>query len=176
MKTFWSTLPNWAKGILAVGGVAIGYFAVRGFLNKIKEDASQQDLIQTQQNQESELQNLISNNVKPTFSQSQYNLWADSIQQQFSGCDFSLSVAWLSSYAMSTSGAFLGNIIMQLKNDADFLSLSTAWGTSRTYDQCGWGTGNFSGNLAQAVRDELDNDEIKNINKELGKKGIKYTF
>jgi hypothetical protein len=176
MKTFWSTLPNWAKGIVAVGGLAIGYFAVRGFLNKIKEDASKQDLIETQKTQEDELQNLVSNNIKPTFSQSQYNQWADSIQQQFSGCDYSLSVAWLTSYAMSSSGAFLGNIILQFKNDADFLSLSTAWGSSRTYDQCGWGTGNFSGNLAQAVRDELDNDEIKNINKELNKKGIKYVF
>jgi len=172
----WNGLPTWAKGVIAVGGLAITYFGVKGFLNKLKEDAQKQDQIITQENQQNELENLQNNGVSPSFPTSQYKLWADELQAQFDGCDPSLSVAWLSKYAMSTSGARLGNIVLQFKNDADFLALSTAWGSSRTYDQCGLWTGNFTGNLSQAVIDELDTYEIKNINTELQKLGITYRF
>lgn len=172
----WNGLPTWAKGIIAVGGVAIAYFGIKGFINKLKEDAQKQDAVVTQQTQEQELQDLKNNNVPLTFRDSQYKQWADELQNQFDGCDASLSVAWLSKYMMSTSGAKLGNIIIQLKNDADFLALSTAWGSSRTYDQCGLWTGNFTGNLSQAVTDELTQNEINVINDQLSKQGITYRF
>jgi hypothetical protein len=174
--TYWNGLPTWAKGVIAVGGLAIGYFAVKGFLNKLKSDAEKQDAVVTQQTQEQELENLQNNGVQRSFAISQYKQWADEIQNQFDGCDVSLSVAWLSKYMMSTSGAKLGDIIMKFKNDADFLALNTAWGSSRTYDQCGFFTGNFTGNLSQAVTDELTLNEIKVINEQLAKQGITYRF
>jgi hypothetical protein len=180
---FWNTLPTWAKGVLAVGGAAAAYFAVKGFLNKLKEQAAMQNAIQTQKNQENELQNLIKNNIKPSFADSQYKQWADELQNQFDGCDFSVripvspKIVWNSNW--SSSGAKLATIVLEFKNDADFLALSTAWGSSRTYDQCGWnplGDGNFNGNLSQAITDELAQYEINAINDYLSKQGIKYRF
>ena len=171
----WNGLPTWAKGVIAVGGLAIAYFGVKGFINKLKEDAQKQDQVLTQQNQEQELEKLQNNGVNPSFPTSQYKQWADELQTQFDGCDPSLSVAWLSKYMMSSSGAKLGNIVLQLKNNADFLALSTAWGSSRSYGHW-YSCGSFTCNLSQAVTDELDTSEIKVINDALQKQGITYKF
>lgn len=178
---FWKGLPTWAKGILAVGGAVAGYFAITSFINKLKSDAAMQDAIATQRNQETELQQLQNSGVKPTYPISQYKQWADELQSQFDGCDFGVRIPvdprYFGGYFWSNSGAKIANIILQFKNDADYLALSTAWGASRTYDQCGWGTGNFTGNLSQAVTDELDTREIIALNEFLVSKGItSYRF
>ena len=75
----------------------------------------------------------------------------------------------------SYSGEYLYKIILQLKNNVDFLKLQTAFGV-RTYDQCGIFNGDFTGNLTQAVNDELTASEIAELNKQLTKKGIVYRF
>ena len=181
---FWDTLPTWAKGVIAVGGLGASYFAIRSFINKIKSDAAKKDQIVTQKNQEAELQNNIDNGIVPTYQPSQYRQWADEIQTQFDGCDFGIrvpvspTILWNQNW--SSSGAKLATIVQQFKNDADFLSLSTAWGVSRVYDQCGYTfgitSGNFEGNLAAAVTDELDQQEINAINDYLAQQNITYRF
>lgn len=137
---YWSGLPSWAKGVVAVGGIAIGYFAIRSFINKIKEDAAKKNQVKTQTEQKDELEKNIQNGIKPTFSISQYNQWADELQTQFDGCDWQLhipNVDPISFFGISNwsgSGQKLATIIYQFKNDSDFLALSTSWGASRTYD------------------------------------------
>jgi len=181
---YWSGLPSWAKGVVAVGGIAIGYFAIRSFINKIKEDADKKNQRVTQDEQKNELENNIENGIKPTFPISQYNQWADELQTQFDGCDWQLKLPNLDprifwSENWSGSGQKLATIIYQFKNDSDFLALSTSWGASRTYDQCGYnpfGSGNFEGNLSQAVTDELDQSEIRAINEYLATQNITYRF
>lgn len=181
-KTFeiWKSLPTWAKGVVAVGGLAAVYFGVRGFLNKLKADAAMKDQLQTQTNQENQLQANIDNGIRPSYQQSQYNQWADELQNQFDGCDVSFRFPFdpriFGNQNWSGSGAKLATIVLDLKNDSDFLALSTAWGSSRTYDQCGPWTGNFTGNLSQAVTDELTQDEINALNSYLSSKGITYKF
>ena len=74
----------------------------------------------------------------------------------------------------STSGFKVAKIFAELKNDFDYLSLTTAWGI-RTYDACGWFTGDVKDvDLAKAISDELTAREISNLNQILSKKGIKY--
>lgn len=179
---FFNTLPTWAKGVIAVGGLAAGYFAVRSFLNKIKTDAERKDQIRTQQNQENELQQQIDNGQGPTFQASQYRQWADELQTQFDGCDVSIRLPFdptiFRNQNWSGSGAKLATIVLEFRNNADFLALSTAWGAERAYDQCGWslGDGDFRGNLSQAVTDELAQDEINALNRYMSEKGITYRF
>ena len=183
---YWDGLPNWSKGIIAVGGLAAVYFGVRGFINKLKKDAAMGDVIKTQQNQEQELQDNIDNNIVPTFPMSQFTQWADELQNQFDGCDSQLHLPNIDPNMFepvignwSGSGQKLASIILEFKNDSDFLALSTAWGPARVYDQCGWspfGDGNFTGNLSQSVTDELDNQEIRALNNYLASKNIKYRF
>ena len=179
---YWDGLPSWSKGIIAVGGLAAIYFGVRGFLNKIKKDAAMGDVIKTQQNQEQELQDNIDNGVTPTYPMSQFTQWADELQNQFDGCDFSPRLPFDPNQFepvignWSGSGQKLATIVLEFKNDSDFLALSTAWGPARTYDQCLWGTGDFTGNLAQSVTDELAQNEINALNNYLASKNIKYRF
>jgi len=107
----------------------------------------------------------------PTFTDAQFSLWADSIQEQFAGCDPSGGLF------MSASGKLVNNILKQLNNDADFAKLVIIYGT-REYDQCGvWPfSGNFRGNLNQAVVDELTNSELSTLNSTLASRNIKYRF
>jgi hypothetical protein len=176
---FWNGLPTWAKGVVAVGGLAAVYFGVRSFLNKLKADANMKDQLATQQSQENQLQDNIDNGIRPTYDVSQYRQWADELQSQFDGCDWVPKVPLIPANFLgltnwSGSGSKVGAILFHLKNDSDFLSLSTSWGASRTYDQCGYFTGDFSGNLAQAITDELDQEEINALNNYLLSKGITY--
>ena len=181
---FWNTLPTWAKGVIAVGGLAAGYFAVKSFIAKLKSDAAKADAKATQKSQEKELEILQQSGVGLTYPESQYNQWADELQNQFDGCDISVRIPVLSPKIIwnqnwSASGAKLATIVLQFKNDVDFLALSTAWGSERTYDQCGWtpfGDGNFTGNLSQAVTDELAQPEINAINDYLETQNIRYRF
>ena len=171
----WSDLPTWAKGVIAVGGLAAAYFAVKGIIDRVKKQSETAKAKATITEQVNELENLQNSGVKKSYNDSQYNTWADAIQKQFDGCDFSVENAILPSYFASYSGYKLYTILDKLKNDADFLALSTAYDV-RTYDQCGLWTGNFTGNLSQAVADELTESEIEECNKLLAKKGITYRF
>lgn len=179
----WTGLPTWAKGVIAVGGIAVTYFAVRGIWKRIKLNAELEKARKTQQEFKNDLNNLARNGIKPSYAKSQYNAWADSIQKQFSGCDWNNNAFDMSDPLFGWAGSFSGSgkvlvkILENLKNDADFAALNEAYGI-RTYDQCGiWPFAtDFTGNLFQAVIDELDNGEINAINKRLAKKGIKYKF
>ena len=174
----WSGLPTWAKGVIAIAGVGIVYFTTRSIIKRIRGKADEKKQRQTLQAQQTELRNLQNTGMRPSFSESQYKMWADAIQNQFDGCDFGQNVfsadVPLIGY-WSASGKKVKDIVNQLKNDLDFLKLTEAWGM-RTYDQCGIGTGDVTGNLSYALSDELDRGEIMGLNNILKKKGIKYQF
>lgn len=172
---FWAGLPTWSKGVLAVGGVAIGYFTVRSFIKKIKKDADLAKQRETTKAFEKDVANLSKSGVNPTFSLAQYKQWADSISEQFSGCDFTATYYSLSLPFASSSFINVATIIKQFKNNADFASLVIAF-DQRNYDQCGVWNGDFSGNLTKAVIDELKQPEIEELNNILISKGITYKF
>jgi hypothetical protein len=179
--SLYKELPPWARGVIAVGGLAVVYFTARAIINKIKENQSLKDAKKTQQEFQDDLSDLKKRGVNPTFPASQYQGWADQIEKQFSGCDFQQNVFdmsdplffWAGTY--SGSGKNLVSILKNFKNDADFASLVTAYKV-RTYDQCGtWPfAGDFTGNLFAAISDELDQGEKDGINSMLAKQGITY--
>lgn len=178
----WSDLPQWAKGVIAVGGIAIAYFTVRGVIKLVKDAKENKNAKKTQQEFQDDIKNLQQQGITPSFQPSQYRGWADIIETQFSGCDWKNNVfdmsdpllGWAGTY--SQSGQIVASIFQQLKNDADFASLVTAYG-NRTYDQCGtWPfAGDFTGNLFGAISDELDQGERDGLNSKLRSKGITYT-
>ena len=176
---FYNSLPPWAKGVVVVGGLLGTYAIVKGILKRIKQDAELKKQRGAVEFQNQELQNVIGAGIKPTYPLSQYYAWADEIENQFDGCDFSPGnwlglPAWVSG-SFSYSGTTLANIVENLQNDADFLALNTAYDI-RSYDQCGWFMGNVTGTLSKAVNDELSSGEITQINDYLESKGITYKF
>jgi hypothetical protein len=156
-------LPTWAKGIIAVGGLAIAYFAVKGFIDRIKSQAENKKNKETIKQQEDEKKDLENQGMRLTYPKSQYKAWADAIENEFAGCD-----------PFNTSIRIINEISDKLKNDLDFLELQTAFAI-REYDQCGWG-GNITANLPKAINDELNRFQIDKANEILKKKGIKFVW
>ena len=177
---YYTELPSWAKGIVVVGGIAIVYFAGRSIFRKLRESKTAQDSREAVKDAENDKSKLVRGGVKASYSKTQYQTWANAIQQQFEGCDFSAEITWGSDSPLgavsvwSSSGYKVASILNQLKNDVDYLELTTAWGI-RTYDACGLWTGDIKNvDFSKAVQSELSAREISNLNQILKKKGIKY--
>ena len=175
---YYKELPSWAK--VVIGGIAIAYFTTKQFIARIKAQNKKKVDMATVVEQKKEINNLEKTGLRATFPDSQYKAWADAIKDAFDGCDPSLRVPILAPTSLwnknwSSSGAKFVNIIYKFKNDLDFLKLSEAWGV-RSYDQCGWGTGDVTGTLSNAVADELDETEVTAINNALAKQNIKYKY
>lgn len=177
-------LPMWAQGIIAVGGAAAVYFVGKGVIDRIKSQAQVAKEKETLKQVSKDLKGLLASGIRKSYSDSQYKQWADNIEKQFAGCDFSPSifqvdVPILGGY--SGSGSYLHSVLKKMKNDADMLALVESFGL-RTYDQCGpriFGiTGDFGpASLNQAVQDELDQDEINGLNNLLtSPPKINYSF
>lgn len=185
VNKFWNDLPNWSKGVIAVGGLAALYFAVTQTLKRIKkaEELKKSNAVVNQVQEDVVV--LQNQGIKETYMPSQYSQWADAIAKQFSGCDWEQPLfprgyePWIpiGFSGWSSSGAKLANICMRLKNDLDFAQLVKAYGI-RTYDQCGFWpfSGEFTGSLPSAVADELSESEIVAINNYLKSQKISYRF
>lgn len=176
----WSGLPTWAKGIIAVGGLAIIYFTGRTIIKKINASKEAKDSRESVREASNDRASLLRKGLKPSFAPTQYQGWANSIEQSFEGCDPFGNITWgadspLGSVSYwSKSGYKVATIFNQLKNDIDFLDLTIAWGV-RTYDDCGIFTGDVKDvDLFKAIEDELTDAERRDLNKILAKKGITF--
>lgn len=182
LYAYYKDLPPWAKGVIIVGSAAVVVYTthaiVKGINDRKKKMDAQAQLVQYVK----DLNDLIKQGVNPTYQESQYNIWADKIESQFAGCDPSLptcpgGITGIGgSLSYSDSGYVVKNIVLQLKNDADFLCLQAAFKT-RTYDACGIWTGNVGPvTLSGAIVDELNECEVKGLNDLLASQQITYKF
>ena len=99
----------------------------------------------------------VSKQQVPTYSQTQYQVYADKIYQA--------GVAWF-----GTDEVAIYSVFQAMKNDLDILKLINAFGSRRL---------EFStvmGNLAEFLYSEFDNKEITKLNSILAAQGIKYQF
>ncbi len=171
-------LPAWAKGVMIVGSAGVVIFSVHSVIKSVKDkkakEKAQADVIGFV----NDLNDLAKNGILPSFQQSQYQVFAAAILQQFAGCNFSLPQCpdWLFDLAYSSSGKVVANIISQFKNDADFLALQAAFGL-KSYDACGIWNGDVKDvTLSGAVNDELVVCEVEGLNAILASKNINYKF
>lgn len=159
---YYKGLPPIAKGIVVVGGLTAIYFAYRGISKQLKKNLETKDAQQSVKDAKEELKQVIDSGVKPSYSQSQYDSWAEKLVKQYKGADLLLE-----SYPTTK------NIFDQLKNNADYLMLKKAFGV-RTYDDAFFGqVKNVT--LEAAIQDELATSSIKSLNSILEKKGITYS-
>jgi hypothetical protein len=157
-----NNLPPWAKGGIAVLGsltvVAIGYAIYSGVKGRIKQagDYKEQNAVKD------DIKDLAAQNIKPSFTDSQYAAWANQILAAFNG------------YQSDESAVY--RIFVNMKNDADVLKLINAYGIREISSGTGNPQANFKGTLAGAIADEFDTDEVKELNVMLAKRGIKIKF
>lgn len=163
--SYYTELPSWAKGVVVVGGIAIVYFTAKQFINRIKDQAEKKKQRDSVITQKSELDNMLKTGARLTYAPSQYKTWSNQIVENFRGCDVG-----------NSNVVFFGNVISKLRNDADFLALSTSFDI-QTYKDCfSWFNADFSGNLSQAVSNEFTDKEIQMFNNTLRDMKITYRF
>jgi len=143
------------KPITYVGiGITVSYFLARALQKFTVESKRLQD---EKKAVETELSKAVKE--KPlSYPESQYNSFARVIQ--------------IAGFDVGTDEAAIYNVFRSLKNNADYLALSQAWGkpTRKVYE---WGIGRDM-TLQQFIRWEMDQKEVAKINAILKSKKIKY--
>jgi len=174
-------LPNWARGVVVVGGLVVLYIVGNTIYKKVQGLVTSVDT-QNKLNQiNNDLNTKLNQGQQATFNSTQYNNFADSIVSAFTGCDTSSRVVPVSTNipllgAYSNSGTVVYNIINQLNNDVDFLALQKAFGTKTISKSwiCGGDYNNVT--LAGAIAYQLDEYEILGINNLLASRNITLRF
>ena len=174
MRSTFSELPSWAKGTIAVLGVAsligIGLLIRRGIKNLAETKDERKEDKTLEQNTNQELNNLQQQGIAPTLSDLDAQTLANTIQTLLDGCE---ELFFGEEY--STVKA----ILEKVNNQADWVKLQQAFGR-RTIDNCGVLTGETNYDLKTLLNDQLDQTAlnfktyITNLKEELSKKGITF--
>jgi hypothetical protein len=139
-----NTLPDWAKGTIAVIGVATLVYAgwlVKKGIDKLKENRDERE---GDKAQKEELENLQEQGIQPTISDATALGLANTIQSLLDGCELT-----------GSEEEVVNQILASVKNQADWVKLQQKFG-SRTIDNCGWGTGDTAYDLRSLLSDQLD--------------------
>jgi hypothetical protein len=164
--------PPLFKGIIsviAVAGIAyIGYEWYQGYKNKQDIASANQPAIEAG----NELQQLASRGIYPSFADSEYSSWADSLREAMNGC--------------GTNNSQVYQVFGYLRNDADIRKLIIAFGV-QYYQPC-WASQfdqwtiyqfdnqHYGGNLPTWLSYDMSASEIAKVNSTMSANGITYQF
>lgn len=157
----YSELPAWAKGVIAVGGLAVAValgFTARNIIRKISANKRGKGAISQADDY---LREMAKKGIRPSYSDFQYKTWADTLHAAMNG--------------VGTTTGQIGSIMSLMKNDADLAKLVQAFDV-RTIKSGIVLVPDNQFNLVSALADELNTMEIDQINYALHKKGITYKF
>ena len=153
------TLPSGSgkKVAIAVGVIIAGYIVYR----LVKGIIGQKDNRSEVQQASNELENL---NQNPQTSQSISKFQAE----QFANTIFTAVDGW------ATDETAIAKVFYRLKNDADFLAVSKAFGIREISSGRFNPEPNYKATLTEAIHIDMDADEKKVLNDILIKKKIKF--
>jgi len=149
---YFSQLPTWAKGIIAVGALGILSFTAFKIYKKIvdqKSESEEKDVIKDIKDEE---RLLVQQGLKQTFNDSVYESSANFIFQKLDGCE-----------TPSSELQVMSEVLRVCQNKLDWTKLVRAFGT-RAVDNCGIGTGDTDYSLPTLLKDQLDSTEIGGVN------------
>ena len=156
----WKSLPTWAKGtiaivgVLAIGGVGFAiYKGVKKAIEKAKEGKEGKEA-------KDELREAEKEGVKPTISEAEAESKVSSLVSAAAECD-----------VLGQGATQIIAIVKSLKNKADYYLVSSKFGT-KTWDECGWGTGDVTGSLTTLFTEELDSGQMREIREHLASIGV----
>jgi intracellular sulfur oxidation DsrE/DsrF family protein len=162
--TIYKDLPQWAKGVVVVGGMAIIYFTGRSLWKKLNETSRLKELQKEAEAAKNDLNVLAQQGIKPTLSQTELEGMSQELVSAFDGC--------------GTDEKTIQQIFRKVKNEADVYALISTYG-ARSYDDCNLteGFGNTTASLSKSITNELSASDISTyINSTLEQRGIKYRF
>lgn len=164
--TYYTELPAWAKGVVVVGGGLVAFLVLRSVYKAVFPSQEQKRNRQLIQDVNNEIKELQFKGQKPSFVDSQYLTFANTI---FNGIR----------YCVGDDYGVVEDTLKKMKNDLDVAKLVQAYGKRRR--ACfGIPTGGED-DLFTSVQAELGqefagltNYRIGRINADWKKKGITY--
>jgi hypothetical protein len=167
-------LPNWARGVVVVGGLAVVYIVGSTIYRKVTSITSAVDEQRKLNQMNDDLNKKLKNGQQATYDDSQYNIFADEATVAFNG--FRLDIipcsTYLGLFCQSNTFRELRPVIEKLQNDVDFLKLQQAFGT-RTITKP---ITDITKTLPELVRYQLNHYEIERLNTIMSDNGITYQF
>jgi hypothetical protein len=150
-NTPWEKRDKIERYVILGGGIVLTFFAwrrIKGFLGLIKE---------TKQNVQTgtELTSLQTQNVNPTYTNTQYGIFADGLYS-------AMVDSW---YWYGTDEDGIKSIMEKMLNDADVLKLNTTFGVRDGYSLAQW----FRSEMTASYIDEY-------VNAPLRRNGVTFQF
>jgi hypothetical protein len=166
----YTELPQWAKGVVVVGGLVVGYIAVTAILRKIKEAKTKEESLAEVNNAATELNTQIKSGKGPTIQRSTAEVMSNAIVAASNDC--------------GTDEKQIYAQFDKVKNQADILLFVDVFGLRKKV-RCPFSDDPresfFSADtppmsLSAMINSELDATQISTVNNKLASKGITYKF
>lgn len=171
-EKYYADQPRVTKGIInviVVGGVAFAGWQLWKAAKRREELKKAMELANIAA---SELAKLAQQGIRPKYYDSQYELWANQLQEAMAGC--------------GTDEDMILAVMAHMQNDADVLKLIERFGV-RYYRPCAGSqpisyamylldSQSFGGGLGEWFGYDLSAEDIADINEELASNGVKYRF
>lgn len=167
---YYKELPQWAKGLVVVGGVAIVYFTSKSIIGAMSAARNRAAQLKEVDTANTELIALRRRGINPTLPQSNYEALSNSLIDAFNGC--------------GTDFSKVKSVFGQLKNQADALLFVKTFGL-RKKQRCLFSDdpresffSNFTPpmSLSAHLASDLSSSNIATINKMLKEKNITLQF
>jgi hypothetical protein len=163
---YYKDLPPWAKGVVVVGGAVVVYLVGSRVYRAVFPTEAQRKNRELEKNIDSEISKLQGNGKKASFSDSNYNTFANTIYNSMR-------------FAVGDDYGTVELTLKRMKNDLDVAKLIKAFGLKQDYF-FGLPTGDKM-DLFTYIQKELGNEyggltnyRVKRINEDWSKKGISY--
>lgn len=162
MLAIFKKLPQWAQMIIILVILVVVFLILRELKKFIELRKSQAGARSEVNQNESRMTQLSQQGIVPTISRVDAEGMANAIQEAADGCD--------------PSGQGAQQImarIYALQNEADWRQLVDAFGI-RTWDNCGYFTGDVTGSLTTLMISDLNTDELAEARRHLGQFGVTF--
>lgn len=163
---FYKDLPPWAKGVTVIGVGLVTFFVGRRLYYGLFPTESQKKNKELVNNISTEIQTAQKSGQKPSYSDANYNTFANTIYNSMR-------------FAVGDDYATVESTMKKMNNDLDVAKLIAAFGTRQNY-AFGIPVGSKM-DLFTFVQAELGQDylgltnyRVKRINEDWKKKGIRY--
>jgi len=172
IKGFYSELPPWGKGAIAVGGVVIVGFIIYTTYSRVRRRSALKEANVISDKAKEELTVLQSKGIRPSYTPSQYESYSIRLAEAMNDC--------------GTNEDSVFDVFNAMKNKADVLSLINAFGV-RSYRPCAasqpisytrylFNSDAFGGTLPTWLEYDLSASDKEKINKILSSKKIDFQF
>lgn len=162
MMQIFKKLPNWAQAIIVLVILVLVFFILRElkkFIELRRSSAGARSEVNTN---ETRINQLAAQGIVPTITRADAESMANAIQEAANGCD----------PAQQGATQIMARVYAT-QNEADWRQLVDAFGI-RTWDACGFFTGDTTGSLTTLMISELNGDQLAEARRHLGQFGVTF--